>query len=473
MTHPLSTTLDAHHVEDLALSGWVTTFLMRALESEDLAAGVSRHALGKVTEVTIGRGPRSHVRTDADGRQVLRLFVPDMRVSGQHARLLRVGAAWVFEDLGSKNGSRIDGVAVSSAELSDGALIEVGSTLFLFRVTMAPLELKEDLVVPFEPSSGLETLNPALELAMHRLERVAASPLSLLLLGETGTGKEVVAHQVHVQSKRVGAFVPVNCGALPESLVEALLFGHTRGAFTGANKDEIGLIRSADEGTLFLDEVADLTPGAQAALLRVLQTGDVTPVGGTYSVRAQFRVIAATHKDLDAMMHDGSFRRDLYSRLAGYVQMLPSLRERREDLGLLTSRLLARHAGGVPAPLRIEAARALFGYSFPLNVRELEQCLSSALVLAGRGPIARAHLPERIRGGAQSDRTSVVPAPAPDTPMHSEEERELYEALVSALRATRGNVSETARRMGKARQQVQKWLRRFGIDTAKFRGTIT
>lgn len=475
MTHPLSHTEDATDIEDLALSSWVSTFLVRALETEDLAAGASRHALDKVQEVRIGRGRRSQLRTGDNGRQVLDLLVPDMRVSGQHARLHRAGAVWLFEDLGSRNGSRIDGASVTNAELSDGALIEVGSTLFLFRVSRAPLGLDADLVIPSEPSSGLETLNPVFEQAMHRLERVAASQLSFLLLGETGTGKEVIAQSVHARSGRKGAFVAVNCGALPESLVEALLFGHTRGAFTGAHKDEVGLVRSADGGTLFLDEVADLTLGAQAALLRVLQTGEVTPVGGAYSARADLRVIAATHKDLDGMMQGGLFRPDLYARLAGYVQTLPPLRDRKEDLGLLICRLLARHARGAPAQLRVEAARALFGYPFPLNVRELEQCLSSALVLANGAAIARQHLPERIRGTLHVDRTSVAPAPAPapahgtTLPLRSDEDRELYQTLVSALRDTQGNVSETARRMGKARQQIQKWLRRFGIDPASFR----
>lgn len=473
MTHPLSTTEDATHLEDLALSSWVSTFLVRALESEDLAAGAARHLLDKLHEVRIGRGHRAHVRSDEHGRQVLSVLVPDTRVSGQHARLQRSGAVWLFEDLGSKNGSKVDGSPVTRCELRDGALIEVGATLFLFRVSRAPLGVEGDLVISREPASGLETLNPLFEQALHRLERVAPSQLSFLLLGETGTGKEVVAQRVHARSGRAGAFVAVNCGALPESLVEALLFGHVRGAFTGAHKDETGFVRSANGGTLFLDEVADLTLGAQAALLRVLQTGEVTPVGGTAAVRTDLRVIAATHKDLDAMMREGSFRRDLYARLAGYVQTLPPLRERKEDLGLLISRLLARHARGAPAQLRIEAARALFGYDFPLNVRELEQCLSSALVLADRAPIARQHLPERIRGMSAANRTSIAAGlmqRAAPVPARSDEDRAIYDALVLALGASGGNVSETARRMGKARQQIQKWLRRFGIDPGKFKG---
>jgi len=472
MPHPLSTTEDATNFDELALSSSVSSFLVRALETEDLSAGASRHALDRLSQVTIGRGQRSHQRHGERGQRHLTLLIPDTRVSAQHARLYRSDTSWWFEDLGSRNGSKIDGAKVDRAELHDGALIEVGSTLLLFRVSRAPLGLAEDLVVPGEPSSGLDTLNPQFEQALDKLERVAASPLPFLLLGETGTGKEVVAQRVHARSGRTGAFVAVNCGALPESLVEALLFGHTRGAFTGAHKDEIGFVRSADGGTLFLDEVADLTLGAQAALLRVLQTGDVTPVGGTTSIRTNLRVVAATHKDLDAMMQAGLFRRDLYARLAGYVQTLPPLRERKEDLGLLISRLLARHTRGALPRLRIEAARALFSYPFPLNVRELEQCLSSALVLADQAPIARQHLPERIRGTSQPDRSSTAPANVGTGSLPvADEDRRVYEALVAALQDSGGNVSATARRMGKARQQIQKWLRRFGVDPGQFKVT--
>jgi transcriptional regulator with GAF, ATPase, and Fis domain len=293
--------------------------------------------------------------------------------------------------------------------------------------------------------------------------------LPVLLSGETGTGKEVLAQEVHLLSKRAGPFVPVNCGALPESLMEAQLFGHTRGAFTGAAKDEIGFVRSADGGTLFLDEIADLHQSSQAALLRVLQSGEVTPVGSAKPLHADVRIVAATHKDLDALMRQGAFRRDLYSRLAGYVHALPSLEDRQEDLGMLVAALLMRHARGANVELRVETARALFAYAFPLNVRELEQCLSAAIVLAAGAPLSPTHLPDKIRAA----RTSRPPSAESITDRGSEtlspEDSAIREALAQALVESGGNVSEAARRLGKARQQAQRWLRRFGMDPQRYR----
>ena len=280
----------------------------------------------------------------------------------------------------------------------------------------------------------------ALEEASVRLQRVAQSPLSVLLLGETGTGKEVFAHAVHTLSERPGPFVPVNCGAIPAALVEAARFGHVRGSFTSAVKDEIGLVRSAERGTLFLDEIADLPQSSQAALLRVLQNGEVTPVGSTRAVRTDVRIVAATHKDLDAAMAQGSFRRDLYSRLAAHVQTLPCLRHRPEDIGLLSVALLERHAPGRPVQLRVDAARALFSYPFPLNVRELEQCLCAALVFAGTEPITFRHLPDKIRGAHGSSPPGPPPArsfsPSPSVaPPLSEQDTVLRNELVAVLRA--------------------------------------
>jgi DNA-binding NtrC family response regulator len=463
------TTQETTHAEAFPESGRVGHFLVRALECGDLAAGASRHAIDRMAEVRLERGERAHLRTNEDGRNVLTLRIPDPKVSARHARFVQHEGLWTFEDLGSTNGSRIDGERVTSTELGDGALIEVGSTLLLFRECRAPTWLEADKVVRGSPNPVLDTLSVAQEEAMRRLRRVAASPLPVLLSGETGTGKEVLAHEVHVLSKRAGPFVPVNCGALPESLMEAQLFGHTRGAFTGAARDEVGFVRSAEGGTLFLDEIADLHQSSQAALLRVLQNGEVTPVGSARPVHADVRIVAATHKDLDTLMQQGLFRRDLYARLAGYVHALPSLQDRQEDLGLLVAALLLRHARGAKVELRVETARALFAYAFPLNVRELEQCLSAAIVLAAGAPITPSHLPDKIRA-ARTSRPPAAESLADRTlESLSPEDSAIRDALAQALSESGGNVSEAARRMGKARQQAQRWLRRFGMDPQRFR----
>jgi DNA-binding NtrC family response regulator len=465
---PPETTQQARRSDAPAESRRTAPFLVRALECADPRSGGSRHALAQIDEVFVGRGKRSALRRVEGGRHVLQLLVPDETISSRHARIGRRGTGFVLEDLGSRNGTLVDGCAVEEIELADGALVELGSTLFLFREGRADAALVPDKMLAQSRKVLLDTLNTDFEHALARLRLVAPSSISILLFGETGAGKEVLAEDIHARSGRPGQLVAVNCGAIPAPLVEAQLFGHTRGAFTGATQDEPGFVRSADRGTLFLDEIADLPLSSQAALLRLLQSRELTPVGSSKSVRVDVRVIAATHGNLEAMVEQGAFRRDLYARLAGFVQTLPALRERREDLGLLVGTLLERLGHGAPARLEVDAARALFAYDFPLNVRELEQALSAALVLAGGAPLAPSHLPDAIRKNRALLKRMTV-SDSPSAQPLSAEEAATYEALVSALRDTGGNVSEAARLMGKARQQVQRWARRFGVTPAQFK----
>ncbi|HKO46824.1 MAG TPA: sigma 54-interacting transcriptional regulator [Polyangiaceae bacterium] len=444
------------------------TFLVKALECENPFAATSRHILRANEEVEIGRGESAFRRLRGPSGPQLELRVPDRTMSARHARLLRVGANWIVRDLGSTNGTLLDGRRIEHAVLRDGQLIEIGATLLLFRETTATAPLL-DRTLALADAGALSTLSPLLDLAMARVERIAHSKLSVLVLGETGTGKEGIARAVHQGSKRAGPFVAVNAAAIPAPLLEAHLFGHVKGAFSGAVKDEVGFVRGAHEGTLFLDEIADLPASSQAALLRVLQNGEVTPVGSTRSVQVDVRIVAATHRNLTGLMAEGLFRRDLYARLAGFTHTMPLLAQRREDLGMLIGTLLARHAGGTSPTLRPEAARALFAYSFPLNVRELEQALAAALVLSAGEPITLHHLPQAIQGTAVASpalRSAASSAPEP----RSEDDDRSYRALVQALQESRGNVSETARRMGKARQQIQRWLRRFELEPESFRG---
>jgi transcriptional regulator with GAF, ATPase, and Fis domain len=293
------------------------------------------------------------------------------------------------------------------------------------------------------------------------------TPIPVLLLGESGTGKEVLARVTHELSGRPGAFVAVNCGAIPPNLVESHLFGHQKGSFSGAVRDELGFVRSANGGTLFLDEIGDLPPASQAALLRVLQEGEVHPVGAARPVRVDVRVIAATHRSLDRMQDDGSFRRDLYARLSGFVVQVPPLRERKEDIGQLIGELLVRSETTVR--IRPDAASLLVRYDWPLNVRELSQCLSTAAALATDGLIKLEHLPPQVaRQEGPISLLSVVEGPASagvrsrNTPLSPEDEA-LRADLVQRLEANGFNISAVAREMGKARQQVQRWVRRFNL----------
>lgn len=468
---PTSNTAQTSRSESEVAKATEEWFLIRALECESPTSGSARHSLRDVSMVEIDRGPKhSSIRHVVDGQRVLRLTLPDRKLSSRHARLLKTTNGWLLEDLDSTNGSWVDDTRITRMEVGDGSVITLGRTLFLLRSTTLERRLAPDTTLEPTVIPTLRTLSPILETSFTRLARVAPSPLPVLLLGESGTGKEILARAIHELSKRPGPFVPVNCGAIPSTLVEAQLFGHVKGAFTGAAKNELGFVRSAGFGTLFLDEIGDLPASSQVALLRVMQSGEVTPLGSSQAVHTDVRIVAATHRDVKDLMDTGVFRSDLYARLAGFVNLLPPLRERREDLGLLIGTLLGRHApSDHKLRIRPEAARAMFAYSWPLNVRELEQCLAAAVVLADDGVIALDHLPDALRNPMAPPPRSRTPAPSRPPESLDEEEQAIHAALVQSLTETKGNITETARRMGKARQQIQRWMRRFGMTPEAFR----
>jgi sigma-54 dependent transcriptional regulator, acetoin dehydrogenase operon transcriptional activator AcoR len=429
--------------------------LVLALECARPLGGPTRFELADIDHVVIGRGPT------LTGRPLpgagLRIEVPDGWLSSRHARLVREGRAWRLRDQGSKNGCFVDGRPVAEARLVGGELLELGGCMFhLLARGAAPAEA-------FEPGAheagALATLCPDLAARFRQLRRVARSTVPVLLAGETGVGKELVARAVHALSGRPGPIIAVNCGALPDGLVESELFGCKRGAFSGAETERVGLVRAADGGTLLLDEIAELPPRAQVTLLRVLQEREVLPVGASRGVPVDLRVVAATHRDLAALVAGGAFRRDLYGRLVGFSLTVPPLRERRVDLGLLVGRILRRLVDERRARVLLSrsAARALWSYAWPGNVRELEQALAAALALTDDGVISVEHLPEPLRVEA--------PPPAP----LGDQDAALRQELVAALTRHRGNVSAVARQLGKARVQIHRWCRRLGIRITTFR----
>ena len=436
--------------------------------SDDLTLPSSRHLLDDVDEVRFGRGPREARRTDVDGRCVLSLSVPDGRMSTQHGRLTRGAEAWVLDDPTSKNGAVVDGVLTRRTVVGDGALIELGHTFFLFRIAPVEVDAPDDVIEDelTAASPALTTFDGALAERYAALARVAPTDVSIVLLGETGTGKELVARAVHDLSQRKGAFVAVNCGALPQTLLEAELFGHRKGAFSGAAGDRRGLIRSADQGTLLLDEVGELPAASQVAFLRVMQEREVVPVGDDRPVKVDLRLCAATLRDLDAMVAAGTFRRDLYARLFGVTIELPPLRQRRSDLGLILRALLRRSPGSERVTMAPAAMRAIFRHDWPLNIRELEKALSSARALAGGAPIELAHLPAAVTAPPRIEPPQpVVAAP---TALDSEEEA-LRHRLIALLVEHDGNVVAVAEALGKRRMQVYRWARRFAIKLGDYR----
>ncbi|MBK9265408.1 MAG: sigma 54-interacting transcriptional regulator [Polyangiaceae bacterium] len=463
MSDNLTTTQDVRR-EDSATRAKALPFLFVILQCDQPTAGGSRHGLSGIDVVTMGRGAaRAVSRVDA---QKLDLRLPSSTVSKAHARLIRREEGWFLEDLDSRNGCCVNGERVTSALVRDGDSIEIGSVMLRYRAALPALpECAPDLdsarcdrAIP-----GYSSLVPAIGTNLDALARVARAPITTLLLGETGTGKELLAKGMHAISGRPGPFVAVNCGALTSSLVESQLFGHLKGSFTGARRDEPGYVRSAERGTLFLDEIGDLPFPAQAALLRVLQEREVVPVGGTRPSAVDVRIIAATNKSLDELCLLGEFRADLLARLKGYQHMLSPLRERMEDIGVLIGDLLQRTnvEGAKRVRLSVSAARRLVSYSWPQNIRELDNALSVAAALADRGVIEVAHLPEVI---AKSVERQVAPLDVPANP------DELREQIVRLLEEHRGNVTTVARKLGKSRMQVHRWLQRFGIEPDAYRG---
>jgi hypothetical protein len=442
--------------------------LFLVLECERPWAGGTRHDLGQIDEVRIGRSSRREAtRSVVGGIRVLTLTVPDQRMSQAHALLRRAAAGFVFEDRGSTNGSRIRGELVaSSVALGDGDVFEVGRTFFRFRAalptllgTPADMDFAADLL---KAPPGFATLLPSLTEKHAAIAKIAASRVPVLLLGETGAGKEVLAHAIHDASGRTGPFVAVNCAGIPPTLMEAQLFGHVRGAFSGATRDEPGFVRSADHGTLLLDEVGELTKSAQGALLRVLQEGEVTPVGSSRPQRVDLRIVCATNNDLPRDVRRGAFRADLFGRLAGLQHTLSPLRERREDLGLIVALILGRIA---PDNVRAhkftrEAGRRLLEHAWPGNVRELQHVLSVAVVLADGRVIDVEHFTKtELEPCVTSKKRSSDPR----------EDEAIRARLLEELQRATGNVAAVARTMGKARMQVQRWMKRFNIDPRMFR----
>jgi DNA-binding NtrC family response regulator len=336
-------------------------------------------------------------------------------------------------------------------------VVEVGTTFFVYREVkqrVARLPKHADSDAPVTHSQLLEGI-------YEDLRAVADSNLSVLITGKTGTGKEVAAAFLHRQSSRRGPFYPVNCAAIPATVSESFLFGHKKGAFSNAISDHDGVIRAAEGGTLFLDEIAELDLLVQAKLLRVLQEGSVTPIGGTRAIPVDVRFVCATHANLEELVSQGRFRQDLLARLAGHQAELPSLAERREDLGLLTTELLLRRAQSQTKQIIFDRAamRSMYAYVWPNNVRELDQALHKC-ALRTNLVVTAEHLPSGLREAEFAVERESVPPQSDGVSL---------EALTALLEEHHGNVSQIARAVGKARVQIRRWCRRHNLDPASFR----
>ncbi|HZS39245.1 MAG TPA: sigma-54 dependent transcriptional regulator [Polyangia bacterium] len=320
-------------------------------------------------------------------------------------------------------------------------------------------------------SRSLVFTSPAMSKLAVLVQRIAPRDVTVLLTGESGTGKERVAEALVAASNRASKpFVRFNCAALTAELAEAELFGHTKGAFTGAVKSRAGLFREADGGTILLDEIGELAPAVQAKLLRVLQESEVRPVGEDRSFKVDVRIIAATHRDLLALSQEGRFREDLYYRLKVIHLQIPPLRERREDISVLARHFLgefARRFGVGPFKLTPQLLERLNQYSWPGNVRELENALESVVALS-QGELDLSLLPESAAIAAAPAPSAPAPdatAPPPAGKLELKDRMDAYERglIVAALQATKGNRSHAARELGINRATLHGKLRKYGL----------
>jgi transcriptional regulator with PAS, ATPase and Fis domain len=431
------------HAGSGAASDWAVTVLhapVRALVSR-------RFQL--VARLCFGRAASAEVDVALD----------DPKLSRNHATITRIGVIVEIRDHGSRNGTFVNGQRVEAALLRPGDIVRIGDTL---------LEVGDAAAGAPTGDPTLAGTAPTFLAAVELGDRVAALDLPVVILGETGTGKDMLAQHIHTRSGRSGRFVAVNCAALPDELVESTLFGHRKGSFTGATSDSPGLFLEAQGGTLFLDEIGELALAHQAKLLRALDSRELLPVGATRHVRSDARVIAATNIDLPARISDGGFRADLHARLAGALIRMPPLRARRGDILDLAERFLAQPPPAIERRLSAQAAERLVIHPWPQNVRELQSTMRRlALHVGDRAEIRRAdvdavlevpviapsHAPPRPAAGDRADRADIP----------------TREELDARLAALHGNVSRLAEHYGKDAKQIYRWLKRHGLDPDGYR----
>jgi transcriptional regulator with PAS, ATPase and Fis domain len=396
--------------------------------------------------------------------------LPSKETSRHHAEIRRDGPLSILKDLGSRNGIFVNGEQVQESPISPGQILRLGEWIGVV-ILVSPDAVDPDPVFDLLAANlaGGPVLGPILEQA----RKAASSALPTVILGETGTGKEGLAHAMHEWSGRKGPFVAVNCAALVPTLAEAELFGYRKGAFTGADRASPGFFRAAQGGTLLLDEVTDLPESVQAKFLRALEQREISPLGESVPVPIDVRVLAATQIPLPQVVKERRFRADLCARLDGLTIRLPPLRERKQEIAYLFSHLLRLHSGGRPPEVEARLVEQLCLHDWPFNVRELDLLARRLLVLHGHEELLRrSHLPEHIlnrpvAGESASAPVASVGSGAVSVPNKPESHRARRERelslLTEALRAHKGSVARAAAAVGISRQRAYRLMEAGGI----------
>ena len=469
MSEETNVTFQTEDSQDSGAPHLGASYLILAAVGDDICGKRARLIPVPKQDILIGRGDKDSLTTRQGS---IELRVLDNRMSATHAKVRGVAGGVEVEDLNSTNGLRINGNKVTQGVVHPGDVLELGRSFFICSQTAPEEEVSVAAGTALSFMGPTQTYDPRVLSQVVRARRIAPSQVSVLLSGESGTGKEVLAREIHNNSNRKGRLIAVHCGAIPENLSESELFGHKKGAFTGAQTSSEGLIAAADGGTLFLDEIGEMSQSAQVRLLRVLQEREVLPLGETTPRKVDIRLIAATHRDLRAMALAGKFRGDLYARLEGVAFHLPKLAHRKGDLGGLIAHFLRKFAGenATKCTPTQAALRALFMYSWPFNIRELEKTIEAAVALSGGAqPIEPKDLPATVR-----DNTPYVAHKEPSAPPQeakkeeprahlSPEDELLKQRLSDSLKAHKGNISAVAREWNKARMQIQRWMKRFDL----------
>jgi len=428
------------------------------------------------------------------------LSIPDRLMSRRHCAVSVANGQFRLRDLGSSNGTFVNGIPVEQHVLEHGDRIRAGDSVLMFLNAGAPSstalpgpgpvderttringarpagacrgaasDSASDILA--EVLAGRVSLQahdmigdgPAMRLVYSRIRKLAPSDCTVLISGETGTGKELAARAIHQNSRRARRpFVAINCAALTEALLESELFGHEKGAFTGAHSLKKGKFEIADGGTIFLDEVGELAAPLQAKLLRALQHHEFERVGGTRTVRVDVRVIAATNRDLAAEVTGGRFRQDLWYRLNVVSVTMPPLRERREDIASLAAHFAAKYARGRAVELSPDALSALAAHDWPGNVRELENAIERAVVLGSSDRISAEDLPEILAGQGEPESGGVAA-------FHDGVRDVKRRMILDAIERSGGNYAAAARLLGLNPTYLHRLLRNLQLKSAAAR----
>jgi DNA-binding NtrC family response regulator len=445
----------------------------------------------------INLSPKYEVLTSGDGEEALKiartknvtLMITDLKMPGMSGMTLLKEVRKVLPNLPIIIMTAYGTVESAVQAMKDGVVdyilkpikmdemeLLIEKTLSLLRLEDENRDLRQELKSIYGPQNIVGN-HPAMRKVIQLIHQVAGTKATVLIKGESGTGKELVARAIHYESDRSSKpFVVINCAAIPSNLLESELFGHEKGAFTGAVKAKRGRLEVADRGTLFLDEIGEMPRELQVKILRVLEEQKFQRVGGTQDVEVDNRIIAATNKDLRHAVETGAFRDDLYYRLNVITIPIPPLRERKEDIPLLVEHFLAKHREGLKkkvSGVSELALRRLMNYSWPGNVRELENALVRALVLCHSDRIEIGDLPEEL-GGEEKGQEAKPPVDKEDLKrMKREAQQKIKEEIekkfiLDALRHGEGNILRSAVKVGMDRRQFQNMIKKYGISKKGF-----